>query len=124
MDNQKNTGDRNTGYCNSITPEDCFIFNKPSTFKAWSKASIPRWMNVRLVSWIVESRMTDKERKAYPSYITTGGYLKFYSSMKAAFIESWKNTTQEDRDLTKKLPNFDPIEFKKVFGFNPFKEEK
>lgn len=119
-----NTGDYNTGYCNSITPDDCYIFNKPAKRSDWIKADKPDWMNVTLTKWIDENEMSDKEKKAYPSYITTGGYLKCYSTLKAAYIDSWDKASQEDRDLTKNLPNFNPDVFEEVFGFNPFKEVK
>ena len=119
-----NTGDRNTGYCNSITPDDCLIFNKPAKHSDWDNAQIPNWMHVSLTSWIYESDMSDEEKEAYPSYVTTGGYLKCYPNLYTAFLDSWNNTTQEDRELTYKLPNYCPIEFRKVFGFNPEKDIK
>jgi hypothetical protein len=117
-----NTGDFNTGYCNSITPDDCYIFNKPSKRSLWDSAEKPKWMFIDLTKWVEQAEMTDKEKEAYPSYVTTGGYLKCYPDLRTTFIESWENTTEEDRELTKKLPNFDPVEFEKVFEFNPFKE--
>jgi hypothetical protein len=63
--------------------------------------------------------MSDKEKEAYPTYTTTGGYLKCYSSLKAAYIEAWEKADKEDRDKTYKLPNFDPVVFEEIFGFNP-----
>ena len=119
-----NSGDWNTGYCNSITPEDCLIFNKPSTRSAWSNATKPNWMHVGLTQWIDESNMSDKEKESHPSYVTTGGYLKAYASLKHAYIEAWEKTTQKDRDLTRQLPNFDETVFEEVFGFNPWKSTK
>jgi len=119
-----NTGDWNTGYCNSITPKDCLIFNKPSTRTSWNNARKPKWMHVSLTKWIDKSAMSDKEKEAYPSYVTTGGYLKSYTSLKHAYIEAWDKATQEDRDLTRQLPNFDETVFEEVFGFNPWKSTK
>ena len=119
-----NTGDRNTGYCNSITPDDCLIFNKPAKRKDWFDAKKPNWMFVSLTEWISESKMSDKEKDAYPSYVSTGGYLKAYATLQDAFKERWDNTTQEDRELTKQLPNFDPVVFEEVFGFKPVFESK
>jgi hypothetical protein len=117
-----NTGDRNTGYCNSITPEDCLIFNKPAKRQEWFDADKPDWMRVNLTKWIGEINMTDSEKEAYPDYVTTGGYLKHYSSLQQAYIEAWEKATPEDRAKTEKLPNFDPTVFEEVFGFNPFKK--
>jgi hypothetical protein len=118
-----NTGNFNAGFCNSITPDDCYIFNKPSKRSLWEKAKKPEWMYVELSQWVYKGDMSDEEKEAHPSYATTGGYLKTYPDLRSAFIDSWENTTEEDRELTKQLPNFDPVEFEKVFGFNPFKEE-
>ena len=87
------------------------------------KAKTPSWMlESRLTRWVPEESMTHKEREAYPSYVTTGGYLKVFSSLKAAYVDAWERATPEDRELTKSLPNFDPEVFEEVFGFNPFKQ--
>lgn len=119
-----NTGHWNTGFCNSITPDECLIFNKPGSRKEWLKADKPDWMFVSLTRWIPESEMTEKEKEAHPSYRTTGGYLKCYTSLKHAYIEAWENASQKDREKTKNLPNFDPDVFEEVFGFQPFKGEE
>ena len=116
-----NTGSCNTGSCNSVTPDDMLVFNKPSSRAAWSAAEKPNWMYAGLTQWIAEEDMTDKEKESFPSYVTTGGYLKAFSSLKAAFVDAWEKTTDEDRELTKALPNFDPHVFAEVFGFDPFK---
>ena len=114
-----NTGDMNTGYMNTVTPEDILVFNKPCTRKYWNNSKKPSWIYVELTEWIEECEMSDKEKEAYPSYVTTGGYLKVYSSLHHAYIESWEKADKEDRDLTFKLPNFDVEVFKEVFGFDP-----
>lgn len=119
-----NSGNHNSGYCNSITPEECYIFNKASTRTAWKNAYKPSWLNAELTKWIEEKDMTDKEKEAFPSYVTTGGYLKAYASLKHAYIEAWEQATQEDKGLTRQLPNFDEEVFEEVFGFNPWKQLK
>jgi len=119
-----NTGDRNTGYCNSVTPSEILVFNKPCSREEWQNADKPQWMCCALTKWVREADMTDKEKEANPSYVTTGGYLKAYSSLKAAFVDAWENAAEDDRELTKKLPNFDPHVFKEVFGFDPFKTDE
>ena len=119
-----NTGYCNTGYCNSITPDDCLIFNKPLKRSDWDKADKPVWMYVGLTKWIDATDMTDAEKQAYPSYVTTGGYLKSYTSLKAAYVEAWEKSSQVDREKTFKLPNFDPVVFEEVFGFKPFAYQK
>ncbi len=119
-----NTGDCNTGYCNSITPDTCLIFNKEGRREDWANADKPDWMYATLTKWICKDDMTDKEKEAYPSYTTTGGYLKHYTSLKHAFIEAWEKADEEDRAKTRKLPNFDEDVFEEVFGFNPWKTPK
>ena len=114
-----NSGNNNSGYINSITPEYCFIFNKPAKRADWDNVDTPNWIYVNLTKWVYDRDMTNKEKEAYPSYITTGGYLKCYSSLKEAYIEAWSNADKEDRERTFKLPNYDVEVFKEVFGFTP-----
>ena len=117
-----NTGNWNAGYCNSITPDDCLIFNKPAKRSEWEDAEKPDWIYVNLTEWVESENMSDKEKEAYPSYVTTGGYLKCYSSLRHAFIESWGKASKEDKSKTFKLPNYDRKVFIEVFGFDPEKE--
>lgn len=119
-----NTGDRNTGYCNSITPDDCLIFNKPAKRSDWHNADKPDWMFVSLTEWVEEADMTDTEKEAYPDYVTTGGYLKHYTSLKHAYVEAWERASDEDKEKTFNLPNFDIEVFKEVFGFTPTRPSK
>ena len=63
--------------------------------------------------------MTDKEKEANPSYLTKGGYLKEYNSLKEAYVEAWEKASEEDKLKTFKLPNYDEDVFKEVFGFTP-----
>ena len=119
-----NTGNWNTGYCNTVTPSDVLVFNKPCSRETWDKADKPNWMYADLTKWVPESDMTDKEKDAYPSYVTTGGYLRAYTSLKAAYVEAWENASEEDREKTVNLPNFDHEVFVEIFGFDPFKGRK
>ena len=119
-----NTGNHNTGYCNTITPDDILIFNKPAKRSDWEKAEKPEWMYVSTTQWIYEEDMTDKEKEAYPSYVTTGGYLKVYPTLQAAYVDAWEKASKEDKELTFKLPNFDIEVFKEIFGFTPAMQRK
>ena len=120
----RNTGNWNTGYCNTITPETCLIFNKPGKRQDWFNADKPSWMYVSLTDWVPKSEMSEKEKEAYPSYTTTGGYLKVYSSLQHAYIEAWGKATEEDKAKTFKLPNFDVDVFIEIFGFDPREDKK
>jgi hypothetical protein len=113
-----NTGDCNTGYCNTITP-NILVFNKELSREEWDNADKPDWMYFSMTTWVYEQNMSDKEKEAYPSYTTTGGYLKVFSSYHHAAINSWEKATKEDKELTLKLPNFDVEVFKEIFGFAP-----
>ena len=114
-----NTGNWSTGYCNTVTPDDCLIFNKAAKRSDWNNADKPNWIYAKLTQWVNENDMTDKEKDAYPSYVTTGGYLKAHKNLHAAYKEAWDKATPEDRAKTFKLPHFDLEVFKEIFGFNP-----
>ena len=114
-----NTGDWNTGYCNTITPKDCLIFNKTAKRSDWDNVKKPKWIYVSLTEWVSDTNMTDKEKDAYPSYATTGGYLKSYKNMHDAYKSSWSKADAADRAKTFNLPNFDIVVFEEIFGFNP-----
>ena len=102
-----------------MTPEDCLIFNKPAKRSDWHNADKPDWIYVCLTEWVCEEDMKDSEKEAFPSYVTTGGYLKCYTSLKHAYIEAWEKASDDDKEKTFKLPNFDIEVFKEVFGFTP-----
>lgn len=119
-----NTGDWNTGFFNTITPSKILVFNKSCKFCEWNKAKKPQWIHVSLTRWIAEEDMTDKEKKAHPTYKTLSGYLKVYKTLREAYKDSWDKASKEDKELTFKLPNFDIEVFKEIFGFEPIIEEK
>ena len=94
-----------------------------NSLNKWEESEKPDWMYVDLIQWVCEDDMTDKEKESNPTYVTTGGYLKFYSSLQHAYIEKWDKASKEDRELTFKLPNFDMEVFKEIFGFTPTLED-
>ena len=118
-----NTGYRNSGDFNTITPYR-LMFNKPISEEEYQKAKYPNWLFVRLTKWVLSKNMSKEEKEENPEYETTNGYLKSYSSLQEAWKESWDNTTQEDRDLTRKLPNFDDEVFKEIFGFSALSKKE
>jgi len=67
--------------------------------------------------------MSDKEKEAYPSYVTTWGYLKCYD-YKQAFKNSYANASKEDRDSVKELPNFDAEIFYEISWIKVDEEPK
>jgi len=70
--------------------------------------------------------MSDDEKNKYPSYGTTGWYLKHYKTMQQAFKASWDKASIEDRRKTENIPNFDKAIFKDLFWFeyNVWEEKK
>ena len=130
----RNTGDRNTGNrntgdwntCDRSTGCFCTIaqpvmfFDKPSswTWNDWlfSKARrllahIPK----KVVEWIPEGDMTDEEKTTYPTYETTGGYLKELDESESGQLW-WDGLTDEEKGCIKDLPNFDPDIFEECTG--------
>nr|WP_242974273.1 pentapeptide repeat-containing protein [Clostridium paraputrificum] len=123
-----NTGDWNTGDCNTVdfsngvfcTKEDTIkIFDKESnmTLREWreSRARIIIAWNMETTVWIYQSNMTEQEKAQYPSYKTTGGYLKVFT-----YSEAWKNLwnsiTDEEKQEIINIPNFDKNKFKEITG--------
>lgn len=109
-----NKGNWNTGYLNTTNTDTVRIFNKESSVKR-DDIDFPDFFYFTLTEWIEESNMTDKEKEAYPTYITTGGYLKCYD-YKQAFKNSYYKASKEDKEKVKKLPNFDAEIFYEISG--------
>jgi hypothetical protein len=112
-----NTGDRNTGgFC---TGENTIkLFNKESdwTYKKFENSKVYSLLcQVDTKIWIYESSMTDEEKKKYPSFKTSGGYLKDIP-YKEAFQNAWLNWSEGNRNEFKNLPNFDAEIFELITG--------
>lgn len=139
-----NTGDRNTGNCNtgncntgdwntgdwnkSSFNTGCFnteeqkiiLFNKPSnmTYREWMDSDAKYLLNQipkNVVEWVSEEDMTDEEKAAYPTYETTGGYLKVLDESKCGQLW-WNGLSDCDKQIIKSIPNFDPDIFYECTG--------
>ena len=134
-----NTGDCNTGNCNtgdcntgdwnlSSFNTGCFmteeqkimLFDKPTdwTYRDWINSdaryaltNIPK----NVVEWVSSYDMTDEEKEKYPTYETTGGYLKVLDESESAQIW-WDGLTEGAKNTIKSLPNFDAEIFRKCTG--------
>ena len=124
-----NTGNRNTGDWNlSSFNTGCFmteeqkimLFDKPTdwTYRDWinsdaryALAHIPK----NVVEWVSSYDMTDEEKEKYPTYETTGGYLKVLDESESAQIW-WDGLTEGAKNTIKSLPNFDAEIFRKCTG--------
>ena len=137
-----NTGDWNTGDCNtgdwnkSSFNTGCFnteestimLFNKPSewTYRDWLNSDA-RYLLMDIpkdvVEWVYENYMTEDEKKAHPSYKTTGGYLKILDESECAQIW-WDGLSEADRNKIKSIPNFDIEIFEQCTGIKIESEGK
>ena len=114
-----NSGNWNSGYCNSDTPS-VRIFNKDTEIER-DNLTFPNFFYFDTNTWVDESKMSDKEKEAYPSYVTCGGYLKCRTQQQA-WRESWNKAGVEDRTKVMYLPNWDNEIFKEISGINVEKE--
>ena len=129
-----NTGDWNTGDCNTgdwnkssfntgcfMTEEQkIFMFNKPSewTYGDWLESDARYLLNQiprKVVEWIPSERMTDEEKAGYPTYETTGGYLKVLDESECGQLW-WDGLVDRQKDIIKMLPNFDAGIFRQCAG--------
>ena len=131
----RNTGDFNTGDWNSVSfsngvfctkEHEILIFDKPSgmTFRQWrySKAchllsQIQFMPNV----WVLDSDMTDEEKKVHPEYKTTGGFLKVLDTSDCC-VRWWESLDEYQRNIIRSIPNFDAAIFKQITGIDATKE--
>ena len=129
-----NTGDRNIGNWNtgdwnkSSFNTGCFnteeqkimLFNKPSdmTYREWMDSDARYLLNQipkNVIEWVNKENMTDEEKAAYPTYETTGGYLKVLDESECGQLW-WNDLSQKDKDVIKAIPNFDPEIFFECTG--------
>jgi hypothetical protein len=110
-----NSGDGNSGYCNFGMPT-VIMFNKDTKI-SYDKfqADFPDYFYFVLTDWITIGNMTDAEKKEYPHYAVTEGFLRVYK-YKQAWKNSFEKASKEDVAKTLKLPNFDYSIFAKISG--------
>ena len=84
-----NTGDMNTGFFNTTTPDIILVFNKPCKREVWDKAKKPEFIYFDLTPEL--------------------GY-------KGSFQKAYEESSDNDKELLKKLPNFDANVFFEISG--------
>ena len=87
------------------------------TLREWRESRARRiisW-NMETTAWIYESSMTEEEKEQYPSYKTTGGYLKVFT-YEEAWKNLWNSITDEEKQEIMNIPNFDKNKFKEITG--------
>ena len=110
-----NSGNWNSGHFNTKSPDTILVFNKPCSVEEWNGAKKPDFLYFSTTEFIQERDMSDAEKIENPKFYVIGGYLKTIP-YKKAFQKSWENASAEDRELVKKLPNFDADVFFKISG--------
>ncbi len=121
----RNTGDWNkssfnTGCFNTAEEQKIMLFDKPSnmTYREWLESDARRLLNQiskNVVEWVYEEDMTDEEKTSYPTYKTTGGYLKVLDESECGQIW-WDGLSQKGKDVIKSIPNFNNDIFLKCTG--------
>ena len=114
-----NSGNWNSGWFNTDEPNARF-FNKESNIKLsefYQGDACPHWKEFYLTKWVDLSSMTDDEKKKFPTYEATGGYLKKFS-YKEAFCNFWRDTSEENRKKFLNLPGFNADMFFEITGID------
>lgn len=135
----RNTGDRNTGDwntgnwntgnyntssfntgCFNTKERGIFLFDKSSnwSYKDWLHSEAQHLLNQiqkNVVEWISSDDMTDEEKAAYPTYETTGGYLKVLDESECSQIW-WEGLNEKQKDVIRGIPNFNKEIFEQITG--------
>lgn len=128
-----NVGDFNVGEFNiSSYNTGCFmtkefdskisLFDKPScwTYKDWL-CSEARHLLLGIhkfdAEWVSSECMTDEERVTYSTHGITGGYLRISDEAERA-QRWWNNLTDQQKEIIRSIPNFDPDIFKQCTGID------
>ena len=126
-----NTGNRNTGDWNTTNHNTgCFCTEEHSIlfFDRESSITYIDWINsdarylmqridFRPTEWIDESGMTEEEKEEYPTYKTTGGYLRT-RDLSCCYAEWWGELDEMEKQTIKEIPNFDGKKFEEITGIN------
>ena len=96
------------------------LFNKPSdmTYRDWLNSDAKYLLNQipkDVVEWVYEKDMTDEEKATYPTYKTTGGYLKVLDESECGQIW-WDSLSEYQKNIIKSMPNFDAEIFEQCTG--------
>lgn len=113
-----NSGNFHTGCFNTIDAETAYYFNKPAMVAEWGAAKKPDWLyEPSPTTWVSDGGMTAEEKSEYPEYKATGGYLRV-NDMKEEWRKAYEGASEADRELVKKLPNFDAEVFLEITGLD------
>ena len=102
------------------------LFNKLSdmTYCEWIDSYARYLLNQipkDVVEWVYEEDMTDEEKKANPTYETTGGYLKVLDESECGQLW-WNSLSDDKKKIIEEIPNFDVEIFEQCTGIKVVKE--
>ena len=133
-----NYGNHNSGYWN-VGNWNVGVFNteKEPKIKMFDKETdwiITDWVKSKAydimmdcplscLTYIYETKMTDKEKEEHPEYKTVGGYLKFLAVTVKDRQEWWDSLSNDDKEVIYNLPNFDAEKFKECTGIEVCKDD-
>ena len=111
-----NTGDFNIGRynvgCFNTKEKKIMLFDKPSnmTFCEWlnsdAKYLLSKIPKNYVVKWVYKDDMTEKEKEKYPTYKTTGGYLRVLDESGHGQLW-WDSLPEHEKEIIRAIPNFD-----------------
>lgn len=125
-----NTGDWNTSSfntgCFNTEEQKIMLFNKPSnmTYREWINSDARYLLNripKDVVEWVYEEDMTNEEKEAYPTYKTTGGYLKALDESECGQLW-WNSLSDDKKKIIEEIQNFDVEIFEQCTGIKVVKE--
>ena len=95
------------------------LFNKPSnmSYREWFISDARSLLNLmpKVVKWVYEEDMADKEKTAYPTSKTTGGYLRMCDPYEKR-QKWWDELSNRDKQKIRDIPNFDADIFYECTG--------
>ena len=112
-----NSGNRNSGICNT-QEGNIYIFDTLQKDLTYSSKivndllTILNRYNKPIVEWIDETEMTDKEKLDYPTFKTTGGYLKQNNEI------TINEVTKEDELFLRRIEGFSEEKLLKCTGID------
>lgn len=133
-----NTGDWNSGHyntgdwnkssynsgCFNTVEHTIFLFDKPSpwTYREFLESKAKKLLDCmpQSTAWVNSDDMTDAEKAKYPTYETTGGYLKTFDAAErtASAVNWWNGLIDKEKAIIMSIPNFDKEIFKEITGID------
>ena len=68
--------------------------------------------------WVCLCEMSDEEKRRYPNYEATNGYLKVIPPAYNRYVKWWSALSESERKIIMNIPNFDVKKFKLITGID------